>query len=683
MNKPNENQDCSEDPAKEAISRNCVFGHPRPLPHTQRGIPEGNLTTHDIFQKVRTTDYAEEDNDLVRQSIAKVLSRLKDGTLNYVEAADILEMSLREFLEIFVVEEWLAGVSMSSEEKERLLDELTDQCERDVHGCTFRQFVKECVLDDDLFSALHIMAHEDQEQFAEKALAQLSNERLGPMLREQLSVGVSAQEFVQEFILPQTWFSELQIPDEAMLHIVEKAVAALCQREEYIFNIQWFSALAQKDRTIHDELVQELGEAIARRETERAAVLLAKWDHRTVLMSPNDKNAPILLSYYAQWIDFDSGYLDRVKELLPKFRIQKRTNPLEVAHFNIAEGLVEFHSESYDAAQPHFEEAMRIADELPDDDLIAISRYYLARCFWKRGLYKLASQYADEAIKRSDNKKRSKRVAAIKMVQGWLCFLKGDFSGARKLLEQAEIELKDTDLINHGNALSFYGRLDIKEERYEDAMKHFEEAIKAYLKSDRKHPHPNVARTHTNMAIACYDQAQRLPLTRESRSKLLELRGAAIDHLDAAQHIYEKNPQMHHRGLGKVHYLRGLLYASVNERDRAQKELEKAYELGEGKGDHVVMGRAKRIQFKITQDLVHKLALSEQTLFHAEQTNNRTLLARAYLNLASVLISDGEAAEGKHYITLARECLMPDELDSPYWREAIRRASNSDPVLAV
>src|SRR6201988_367262 len=137
MNKPNENQDCSEDPAKEAVSRNCVFGHPRPLPHTQRGIPEGNLTPHDIFQKVRTTDYAEEDNDLVRQSIAKVLSRLKDGTLNYVEAADILEMSLREFLEIFVVEEWLAGVSMRSEDKERPLGELTYSVEGGLPGGRF------------------------------------------------------------------------------------------------------------------------------------------------------------------------------------------------------------------------------------------------------------------------------------------------------------------------------------------------------------------------------------------------------------------------------------------------------------------------------------------------------------------------------------------------------------------
>ena len=368
------------------------------------------------------------------------------------------------------------------------------------------------MLDDDFFSALNIMDEDAREQFAEKVLAETSNERLGPVLREQLSLGASTQEFVQEMVLSR-WFSELQIPDEARNLITDKTVAALHKSEEYIFNTLWFSALAQRDRTIPDSLIEQLGEAIACRDTEGAAVLLAKWDHRTTLMSPNDNNAPILLSYYAQWIDFDSSYLERVKELLPKFRIYRRTDPLELAHLDIAEGLVEFHGENYDAAIPLFKAAMHTADKLPDDDLVAVSRYCLARCLWKKGLYTEGAEYAEEAIQRSDSQKRVKRVAAIKMVQGWLCFLKGDFDTARELLEQAEAELKDTDPINHGNVLSFYGRLDIKEGHYNDAMKHFRKAIDVYLTSDRKHPHPNVARTHTNMAIACYDQARQLPPT--------------------------------------------------------------------------------------------------------------------------------------------------------------------------
>ncbi|HZI46213.1 MAG TPA: hypothetical protein VFD75_00365, partial [Pyrinomonadaceae bacterium] len=245
---------------------------------------------------------------------------------------------------------------------------------------------------------------------------------------------------------------------------------------------------------------------------------------------------------------------------------------------------------------------------------------------------------------------------------------------ARELLKEAQIELEATDPINHGNVLSFYGRLDIKEGRYESAMRHFEKAIAAYMMSDRKHPHPNIARTHTNMAIACYDQARQLPTAPESREQLFALRQSAIEHLDAAQHIYQQNSQTHNRGLGKVHYLRALLYASVGELDQAQTEVEIAYQLGEGKRDHVLMGRAKRIQYKITTDRVDRLAVSEQTLVHAKQTDNRTLLARAYLNLASVLRSVGSVGESDKYIAKAEKCLMPVERNNRYWEEEITKA---------
>jgi hypothetical protein len=283
------NNECPED--ADAVIAHRYLNIRARMARAMKAIPEGGLTAHDIFQSVKTGAGPEEDDDF-GQNIASVLARLKEGTLSFSEAAETLEMSLREFLEIFVVEDWLATVPISPEEKEQLLDEFTNNCERDVHGCTFREFVEECVLDDDFFSALKIVDTDARDKFAEKVLAESSNERLGPVLREQTSVGASAQEFVREIILTG-WFSALQIPDEARDHITDKAVSALYKSEEYIFNNQWFSALAQRDRTIPDSLIEQLGEAIACRETERAAVLLAKWDHRTVLMTPCDQNAPV------------------------------------------------------------------------------------------------------------------------------------------------------------------------------------------------------------------------------------------------------------------------------------------------------------------------------------------------------------------------------------------------------
>ena len=95
------------------------------LARAMKAIPEGGVTTNDIFQSVSTCA-DQEGNDDFRQSTAIVLARLQEGTLSFAEAAETLEMSLREFLEIFVLEEWLGGVSVSPEEKEQLLDEWTE-----------------------------------------------------------------------------------------------------------------------------------------------------------------------------------------------------------------------------------------------------------------------------------------------------------------------------------------------------------------------------------------------------------------------------------------------------------------------------------------------------------------------------------------------------------------------------
>jgi tetratricopeptide (TPR) repeat protein len=639
-------------------------------------VSEDALTVQDIFDRRPPADN-QLGEEVLEETVARVERLYEEGEISALTAAEMLDLSLREFVELFVLDEnWFATIGIIKQaEREKMLDEMTSVLSREVIGLSVKEFVEEYVLDDDFLSLMSSRTRNQKQDLLPLALEELPTELLGNLLRRALSTGSSAAEFIRDKVLTEGWFFKLGIYESAIRQrILAKATEALTGLCEYRFNHLWFTAFAVKNREISDDFVDRLGEAIATRELKLVTKLLAKWDYRTVLLSPGEKNAARLLSYYAQWVDFDSSYLPKVEHLLGEFRRVPRSKltALEFAHLGTAEGLVRFHDEQYDDAVKRFSEVMRCADHMDERDLMALSRYYLARCFWKKGNYHVAKGCAQQAREIDEGSHRRKRVAAIQMVEGWLSFLSGSMPEARQLLGEAEQELKHTEPINHGNVLSFYGRLYLKEELYDKALKYFWKAILVYREGSPKHR--NVARTHANIASVYYLRAGQVPASPASRQKLLQLRLKAFEHLDAAEYLYNEDSRRNHRGLGRVHHLRALLYTSANEIDRARDEAEKAYDLGLVKEDHIIMGRAKRVLWKATPNVFEGLALSFEALLHAEQTENRTLRARAYVNLGSNLLKISEVDQGKKYLHDGHRCLTPDERARPYWREVFRKA---------
>jgi tetratricopeptide (TPR) repeat protein len=147
---------------------------------------------------------------------------------------------------------------------------------------------------------------------------------------------------------------------------------------------------------------------------------------------------------------------------------------------------------------------------------------------------------------------------------------------------------KTDDYTNHGNALSFSGRLCKDEEQYDKALDFFEDAVWSYQRADPKHR--NIARTYVNMADVCFLHARTLSQDPSCPERVLERRLEAFEYLEAAEEIYNVDRERNYRGLGDLHNLRGLLYAASGEFERAKVEIEKALFFGSQKKDHIVIG---------------------------------------------------------------------------------------------
>lgn len=421
----------------------------------------------------------------------------------------------------------------------------------------------------------------------------------------------------------------------------------------------------------------QLLDAITSRRIDEAETIASGLRGQLEQLVPGDTESLALLDYIARWVDFDGSYLKDVERLIaraasfPKGQLTLTGD----AHLELAMGLHEFHREWYVEAIDHLRYAMHLADRTGDPDLRPVSRYYLARSFWKRSLYDEALVYAQEAKRLDEALGRSKRVAVTEMVEAWLHFLAGAFGVADEVLSHAWSELEDTDdFVNHGNYFSFRGRLVRQTTaEYDHALDLFATAVEGYAKRDPRHR--NVARCHTNMAWVCRVKAQRSP------GQGAHLRTRAFGHLTLAESIYSEDRERHHRGLGRAHTIRALVFADAGEFQRARDEARRAYRYGaeRGKEDYLIMADARvaesyiELKCRGTDDSAERAsALASEAVQNAEKTGNRRLKVRAHMQRARTLLraplSDPEAA--RRAWETAAAMLKPDEND--YLRDELR-----------
>lgn len=423
----------------------------------------------------------------------------------------------------------------------------------------------------------------------------------------------------------------------------------------------------RKDKEVFESSLKELSAAVADHRIRHTTELLTRLDRKIVLVSPSQKSATRLLLVYAQWIDFCPAYLERVEEAASRFRRQHGgfLSRSQVARLMVIEGLAHLHRENYDYAITHFNYAMQVASSDQDIELAAISQYNLARCYWKKGQYRSSLDYIPVAKEMYRKLGRTSSIAVVGMLEGWLLLLLGRVEEAERLIARAKDVLIETDdYINQGNVLSFYGRLEKYRGNFDEALNYFYKALEAYQQGDPAHR--NIARTHANIALAYHLKARDVDAPRD-----LYLR--ALKHLDDAERVSSVGTDSYRRGLGRVRLARALLLSNIGKSLRAKSEAEEAYSLGFEKGDEILMGKARRIQWKFAESVTEEIRFAEEACYHSLRTDNRRLQARAFVCRFRSLLKYPKSSlrEIQKYRDEAYDRLTSEELRQPYWQKAL------------
>lgn len=433
------------------------------------------------------------------------------------------------------------------------------------------------------------------------------------------------------------------------------------------------SALEETRFEITDDLLTRLREDVILRRIGTSI----EWfqAHRDLLLSldPDQKNAAALVGYLSQWADMGYGDAAIVRDLLDRFPQPKRARlPLcDYIQLELAEGMVASAEEEMGKAIARFDVIINLGQEaVADKQLLSLAYFWKGRCKRKQGEYDSALVHTIKGREMAFELGYRRMAAVMQVLESWLCFQKEKLAEAVALLREADAVLVDTDdSVTLGNIQSGYGRIALREARYEQALDHFARAIEQYRKRDPRHR--NLARSLANMAyvkrLTAIRLAQRIDADAKqrrksprqpdpaavtsSRQRIEQLHAEVLSNLAQAEEIYRA--LHHHRGWGTVHIERGLLFMDQGDVERAGVEANEAYQLGSGKKDNILMARARIVQSMIESAKFEEgldedpaahaqraLDYAKDALTFAKHTENRHLLARANIFQGMVLAND-------------------------------------------
>lgn len=453
-------------------------------------------------------------------------------------------------------------------------------------------------------------------------------------------------------------------------------------------------------------LADDLADALGWRKLDDVRALLPEARRALKEILPSRGDSYRLLDYAARSIDLDWSLLGDVEEALGAFT----AGPLgclwmsDLAHLDIATGLVAFHRGDYPAALARLGDALRAADRIQDDDLKIVTRYNIARCYWREGTYSKALTFAQEAEALAEGWTSAAIVPVIKILKHWLYFLTGDYVSSLRLLDEVRQQLSPNDHVSRGDVLSATGRRLRQERRYDEALDHFAQAIAAYSQFDRHYR--NIGRCHHNIAfvyrLKALEIEQKPGLSSEARKRMAAKdRTEAFGHLRKAVEIYQLHPERQRHGLGTVENIRALLFCDLGKYSDAIRHAETAFRLGrnernEDASDYAVMANSKIVQCKAELDRGRfssrrtAKAAADEAVELALKTQNRRLIARAYTWLGFALLKPPFNApdEAEYCWREARNRLRPEDLDYlvddvDELRRQIDKFDGSEPVVDV
>src|ERR1700741_349325 len=426
--------------------------------------------------------------------------------------------------------------------------------------------------------------------------------------------------------------------------------------------------MSQETREISDDFLAQLKQDLVCRRVGRGMARLEEHHSLLSTLDPEQQNAARFPGSLAQWVDIGFQRPALVKEIVSRFPRPIRSRlPLEdYLYLRLAEGMIAMSEEAKEEAIAHLDFVLGLEEQIDDKELLSIENFWKGRCLRMKGEYDEALAYAVKGRELATELGHLPMAAVMQVLESWLFFQKGNVKQALAILQQAEVVLKKTDdYLTLGNIYSSYGRIARRQGRYQHAIEHFTAAIARYRKRDPRHR--NIARTLNNLALVKRlialqlrrkidaDAARRRKAaTRGSaknnggkdlhRNRFEQLHQEALAELDEAAAIFQQD--RNHHGLGSVHLNYGYLHLDNGDLEYADRQAKTAFQLGEEKGDHILMARARLLECMIENVRVEEeIGESSEPGGHArlaqdcardaielaQQTQSRRLLADAYI----------------------------------------------------
>jgi tetratricopeptide (TPR) repeat protein len=423
-------------------------------------------------------------------------------------------------------------------------------------------------------------------------------------------------------------------------------------------------------------MLEELTNCMQQRRIGEGIELLRQEYPRFQQLKPNQKHAGWAIGCLAQWIDI--GFVDDgvLLQVLARFDHGAKHQLLlgDYLHLKLAEALAAMRAEELITAIGHLDLVMALGAETGDTRTALIATLWKARCLRKAGEYRQALDVTRQGMRVAAQLGLSPMKAVMQTLESWIVFQDGQAKEAIRILQEAEAVLRETDdFITLGNIQSAYGRIALREGRYNHAMQYFEASVEYFKHRDSLLGYR--ARSLTNMAqakrflalqlrrsIDARWERQRRQKTAgergESKSKAAQLermyellRSAQAD-LAEADRIY-KASQNHH-GAGNTDVSLAQIYLDLGHLEQAEERANEAFDLGASKADYVLLCRARIVQATVAnaryedevgegEDSSHFAQLahdcSKEAIDYGERTQNRRLLAQAHISHGLTLVN--------------------------------------------
>ncbi len=436
------------------------------------------------------------------------------------------------------------------------------------------------------------------------------------------------------------------------------------------------SVLSASAIMLSSEQLQDLRRLLQERQIGAGISLLEAYRPQLEVIKAGEPDSGVALGMLAQWVDVGYEGGDLLDVLLKRFPAGLRASlPLtDYLQLRMAEAVVAMRREDLPEALEHLRAVLVLEKDMGDPRIAVIAGLWKARCLRKAGEYEQALEVTRQSMKLAEEQNLPHLAALLRTLESWMMFQRGESKEAVRILQEAETVLRDTDdFITLGNIQSAYGRIALREGRYDHAMQYFESSIDLFQK--RSSLEGYLARSLTNIAqakrflalqlrrsIDAKRERQRLnnqpelPADKKDKAGQLErmydlLRNAQAD-LVKADEIYRRRGN--HHGTGNVDVNYAQICVELGDLDVAEKRASEAFDLGATKADYLLMCRARIVQATVANarfeeqigesDDPSRFAqlandCAKEAVALGERTESRRLVAQAYICEGMTLVN--------------------------------------------